>query len=238
VKQLPLWSGEGDPKQPRARAKRGEQSVVARKGAKKAATSAQLELSRRKVSAQSTPAVTMEQRYLQIERAMLAHYRVRVRKWRGSTSGLAWMVLYRDGTVSRLIESPKPRGPMSAAVFLHEIGHHAIGLGRFRPRCLEEYHAWAFSFWQMREQGLLISDRVRKRAADALRYAVDKAVRRGIKEIPDELVVLLMAARDQRLDEVERLLVNSGLEVAMHDAAAGGCPVSSLDQYGEQLDEE
>ena len=66
----------------------------------------------------------------------LGEQAVGVRKWRSSMSGVAWQVTYRDGTVARLIESPRPRGPVSAAIFLHEIGHHAIGLGRFRPRCL------------------------------------------------------------------------------------------------------
>lgn len=122
---------------------------------------------------------------------MLAAHRVRVRKWRSSTSGVAWQVLYRDGTVSRLIESPRPRGPVSAAVFLHEIGHHAIGFNRYRPRCLEEYHAWRFSLEQMAEHGIEITSRVRRRVRDSLQYAIEKAVRRGLRSVPCEVVACI-----------------------------------------------
>ena len=102
-------------------------------------------------------------------------------------SGIAWEVVYHDGRVNRLIESPKPKGPMSAAIFLHEIGHHAIGLGTYRPRCLEEYHAWAFSLAQMEQLGLNVTDAVRKRMHLSLRYAVAKASRRGLRELPPVL---------------------------------------------------
>ncbi|HED53258.1 MAG TPA: hypothetical protein ENJ00_03545 [Phycisphaerales bacterium] len=121
-------------------------------------------------------------------RSMLAEYGVRVRKWRNSTSGVAWQLQARDGTITRLIESPKPKGPVSAAVFLHEIGHHAIGFDRYKPRCLEEYHAWMFSLEQMRRWDISITDRVQKRVHDSLRYAVDKAIRRGLKRLPEELL--------------------------------------------------
>jgi hypothetical protein len=129
----------------------------------------------------------MQDRYDAVVREMLAKYGVRVRRWRSSMSGIAWEVVYHDGRVNRLIESPKPKGPMSAAIFLHEIGHHAIGLGTYRPRCLEEYHAWAFSLSQMEQQGLNVTDAVRKRMHLSLRYAVAKARRRGLRELPPEL---------------------------------------------------
>lgn len=138
----------------------------------------------RKVSAKPTAA---QLRYDRMTKAMLSEYGVRVRKWRSSMSGVAWEVHYADGRTSRLIEAPKPRGPMSAAVFLHEIGHHAIGLGAYKPRCLEEYHAWAWSLAQMERLGLNVTDRVRQRMHDSLRYAVHKARRRGIKSLPAEL---------------------------------------------------
>lgn len=129
----------------------------------------------------------MQARYEQITREMLARYGVRVRKWRGSMSGVAWQVTYQDGSVSRLIEAPRPKGPMSAAVFLHEIGHHAIGFGTYKPRCLEEYYAWKFAVDTMHELGLNVTDRVRERMHDSLHYAIRKAVRRGLKRLPDEL---------------------------------------------------
>lgn len=134
------------------------------------------------------PAGSMQDRYERMTREMLKRYGVRVRKWRTSMSGVAWQVTYQDGSVSRLIEAPRPRGPMSAAIFLHEIGHHAIGFGVYRPRCLEEYHAWRFAIEAMEAEGLNVTDRVHERMRDSLRYAVDKARRRGLKRIPPELV--------------------------------------------------
>lgn len=129
----------------------------------------------------------MERRYAEVTELMLRKYGVRVRKWRSNMSGVAWCVIYRDGSIARLIESPKPKGPMSMAVFLHEIGHHAIGFDVYSPRCLEEYHAWEFSIRAMREHGLNITEQVEKRRRRSLEYAVGKACRRGIKQIPAEL---------------------------------------------------
>jgi hypothetical protein len=129
----------------------------------------------------------MQDRYDRVVKEMLAQYGVRVRRWRSSMSGIAWEVVFHDGRVNRLIEAPRPKGPMSAAVFLHEIGHHAIGFGTFRPRCLEEYHAWAFALEQMDRLGLNITDSVRKRMHESLRYAIGKARRRGLRELPREL---------------------------------------------------
>lgn len=130
----------------------------------------------------------MQAKYDAIVREMLTKYGVKVRKWRTNSSGVAWTITYKDGRVVRLLESPQPKGPMSMAIFLHEIGHHAIGLGAYKPRCLEEYHAWAFSIRTMEERGLNVTDRVRERMNKSLRYAVRKARRRGLKELPVELL--------------------------------------------------
>lgn len=149
--------------------------------------------------ARARPAATtrrngvMAERYERMTKEMLARYDVRVRKWRSSMSGVAWQVTYHDGTVSRLIESPRPKGPVSASIFLHEIGHHAIGLGRYKPRCLEEYHAWMFSLAQMEAHGLNVTESVHKRVRESLQYAVWKATRRGMKRIPAELLPYLDA---------------------------------------------
>ncbi len=129
----------------------------------------------------------MAQRYDEMTRSMLGEYGIRVRKWRSSMSGVAWQVTYQDGTVARLIESPRPRGPMSAAVFLHEVGHHAIGFRTYSPRCLEEYHAWAFALSQMERWDLNITDAVRRRMHASLTYALHKAQRRGLSKVPVEL---------------------------------------------------
>ena len=133
----------------------------------------------------------MQRRYDELVIEMKKTHGVRVVKWRNSTSGCAWEVSYGDGTVRRLIEAPYPRGPMSCAVFLHEIGHHAIGLRTYRPRCLEEFHAWRWALVEMEQRGLNVTEGVRKRRDAALRYAVGKAVRRGLKKLPSELVPYL-----------------------------------------------
>lgn len=128
-----------------------------------------------------------QQQYDQMTRELLAEHGVRVRKWRSSMSGVAWQITYRDGSVSRLIEAPRPRGPMSAAVFCHEIGHHAIGFHRYKPRCLEEFHAWDWSLREMERRGLNVTDRVRQRMHESLHYAIQKASRRGLRSLPREL---------------------------------------------------
>jgi hypothetical protein len=129
----------------------------------------------------------MAARYDEITRQMLERHGIRVRRWRTAMTGIAWEVRYRDGSTARLIEAPKPKGPMSAAVFLHEIGHHVIGFNVYKPRCLEEYHAWAFAIAQMESLGLNITDNVRRRMHLSLRYAIQKAQRRGLRQLPPEL---------------------------------------------------
>jgi hypothetical protein len=133
----------------------------------------------------------MRLRYAELAEEMKQRYGIRVRKWRSNSSGCAWEVHYADGTVSRLVEAPYPRGPMSCAIFLHEIGHHAIGLRRYRPRCLEEYHAWRWALETMRERGFNVTPAVERRMAESLRYAVRKARRRGLKRLPAELAAYL-----------------------------------------------
>lgn len=129
----------------------------------------------------------MQAKYDAVARAMLTQYGIRVRKWRSGMSGIAWYVTYTDGRVQRLIEAPRPKGPMSAAIFLHEVGHHAIGFNTYKPRCLEEFHAWRWSLEAMQANGLNITDGVRLRMHRSLWYAVEKARRRGIRTIPPEL---------------------------------------------------
>jgi hypothetical protein len=153
-------------------------------GHRKAGDQWHQELSHRKPA---KPGASMEERYERVTREMLEAHGVRVRRWRTHMSGIAWQVRYRDGTVKKLIESPRPKGPMSAAIFLHEIGHHAIGFNTYKPRCLEEYHAWRFAIEQMERLGLNVTDGVRRRMHNSLRYAVEKARRRGIREVPGEL---------------------------------------------------
>lgn len=130
---------------------------------------------------------SMAARYEAMTRELLEKHGVRVRKWRSTMSGVAWCVEYRDGRRVRLIEAPRPTGPMSAAVFCHEIGHHAIGFNVYKPRCLEEYHAWAWALREMESRGLNVTEKVRQRMRKSLEYAVAKSLRRGIKSLPAEM---------------------------------------------------
>ncbi len=152
---------------------------------------------RRRVAASSTAVLAlprraggrrgMQEKYDALVEEMKRTHNVRIRKWRKSSSGVAWIIRYRDGREVKLIESPYPRGPMSCAIFLHEIGHHAIGLGVHRPRCLEEYHVWIWALREMRERGFNVTPAVEKRVHDSMKYAVGKAKRRGLRSLPDEL---------------------------------------------------
>lgn len=130
----------------------------------------------------------MKARYDELVLDMKRRHGIRVVRWRSSTSGCAWQVFYKDGTVARLIESPYPRGPMSCAVFLHEVGHHAIGFATYRPRCLEEYHAWRWSLQSMIDLEFNVTEAVRRRRDEALHHAIRKASRRGLKRLPVELI--------------------------------------------------
>ncbi len=129
--------------------------------------------------------------YDRVVEEMKATYGFRVRKWRRSMSGCAWELVYRDGRRQRMLESPYPKSPLSCSIFLHEVGHHAIGLGVVRPRCLEELRAWQWSLAAMEERGLEIDDRVRDRFRRSMEYAVAKAARRGIRSLPEELTAFL-----------------------------------------------
>jgi hypothetical protein len=141
------------------------------------------------VPAPKSKRTPMQARYDALVTEMKQTYGIRVRKWRNSSSGCAWEVKYASGSVARLIEAPYPKGPMSCAIFLHEIGHHAIGFNRYRPRCLEEYHAWRWSLETMHAHGFNVTDAVKKRMSDSLRYAVAKARRRGLRQLPEQLQI-------------------------------------------------
>ncbi|MDI3340936.1 MAG: hypothetical protein QJR03_10440 [Sphaerobacter sp.] len=124
-------------------------------------------------------------RYAAEALALLREYGVRVCHWRSSMSGIAWV-----GNPRRPIEAPHPRSPLSFAVLAHEVGHHA--LGRVRPRWREEYLAWEFALEQMRRRGVPIDRRVRERYAASMRYALAKALRRGLKAVPPELLPFVL----------------------------------------------
>jgi hypothetical protein len=128
-----------------------------------------------------------EQQFDGIVRRMTQRYAVRVKRWRRQMSGCAWSVRYGDGRTVNWIESPLPRTPISLAIFLHEVGHHAIGFNRYRTRCEEEYHVWVWAIDRMRELGIEPDERVARRFEMSMQYAVGKAMRRGIKKLPEQL---------------------------------------------------
>ncbi|HSU66395.1 MAG TPA: hypothetical protein VLJ39_05970 [Tepidisphaeraceae bacterium] len=123
-----------------------------------------------------------------IVRRIRSKHEIRVRRWRRTMSGCAWQVRYEDGRVIRWIESPYPRTPISLAIFLHEVGHHVIGFERYKRRCEEEYHAWTWAIEQMQSLGIEPDAHVLERFQLSMEYAVGKALRRGIKELPDPLL--------------------------------------------------
>jgi hypothetical protein len=118
----------------------------------------------------------------------MARHGIRVRRWRLNMSGCAWQVSHRTGKVDRWIEAPYPKTAISLAVFLHEVGHHAIGFDRFRKRCEEEYHVWLWAMAQMRHLGVEPDAKVLRRFDLSMRYAVGKAIRRGIRNLPSDLM--------------------------------------------------
>jgi hypothetical protein len=132
--------------------------------------------------------------YNHIVELMKQRYDIRVRRWRRAMSGCAWRVYYHDGRVVNWIESPVPRTPISLAIFLHEVVHHAIGFGRFRTRCEEEFHAWQWSIAQMKKLGVEPDERVIRRFDLSMQYAVGKAMRRGLKSLPEQLIQFLPQA--------------------------------------------
>lgn len=109
-------------------------------------------------------------------------------------SGCAWQERYADGRTVRWIEAPYPRSPVSLAIFLHEVGHHVIGFDRYRRRCEEEYHVWHWAIETMRKLGVEPDARVLRRFERSMQYAVEKALRRGVKQLPGELMQFAPAA--------------------------------------------
>lgn len=106
-------------------------------------------------------------------------------------TGIAWI-----GHPERVIEAPHPKSPLSFAVLAHEVGHQAIG--RVRPRWREEQLAWQFALTQMERLGVPITEAVLQRHAGSMRYALAKAIRRGLKEVPTELAWCLGRGSDER----------------------------------------
>lgn len=128
----------------------------------------------------------MEGRYCVQANTLLEMYGVRVCHWRRNMTGIAWI-----GHPDKPIETPHPRSPLSFAILAHEVGHHALGI--IRPRWREEQLAWQFAFQQMEHLGVPVTDAVHDRYAASMRYALSKALRRGLRQIPAELAPFVQA---------------------------------------------
>lgn len=133
----------------------------------------------------------IQAKYDALVEQMKETYGFSIRKWRSSMSGCAWELKDKHGNITRMLESPYPKGPMSCAIFLHEVGHHAIGFHVYKPRCLEEYYAWEWSINAMEANGIRVTENVLKRRDYSLRYALAKALRRRLRKVPAELVQYL-----------------------------------------------
>ncbi len=125
--------------------------------------------------------------YASIVSEMKTRFDLRVKRWRDNMSGCAWRVHHADGRIVNWIEAPVPKTPISLAIFLHEVGHHAIGFDAYPRSCEEEYHVWMWTLREMKRLGVEPDARVRRRVDRSMRYAVDKALRRGMKRLPPGL---------------------------------------------------
>lgn len=124
--------------------------------------------------------------YVQLVRELKHRYKIAIRKWHRHMSGLSYELTYRDGRIKRLISAPRPKSPVSAAIFLHEVGHHAIGFRRYHSRCLEEHYVWQWTFREMESRRIPITPAVMKHFRRSMYHYVKRAHRRA-EHVPAEL---------------------------------------------------
>jgi hypothetical protein len=124
--------------------------------------------------------------YPRLVRELKHHYKISIRKWRAHLSGVSYELTYRDGRIKRLIAAPRPRSPVSAAIFLHEVGHHAIGFRRYASRCLEEHYVWQWTFREMESRGIPITHRVMRHFRRSMYHYVKRSHQRR-EHVPPEL---------------------------------------------------
>jgi hypothetical protein len=117
-------------------------------------------------------------------RELTRHYKISIRRWRHHMSGMAYELTYADGRIKRLISAPRPRSSVSAAIFLHEVGHHAIGFKRYTCRCLEEYYVWHWTFREMRARQIPITERVLRHYRRSMQYYLRRAKPEDVWKLP------------------------------------------------------
>ncbi len=128
----------------------------------------------------------VEGHYGGMVKELRAKYKISIRKWRTDMAGVAYELSYQDGRIKRLIAAPKPRSPVSAAIFLHEVGHHAIGFKRYGQRCLEEEYVWRWTFREMQARQIPVTARVLRHYRRSMHHYVKTALRHG-EQVPGEL---------------------------------------------------
>jgi hypothetical protein len=124
--------------------------------------------------------------YRSLVRELKSRYKISIRKWQPRMSGGAYELKYRDGRIKRLITAPRPRSPVSAAIFLHEVGHHAIGFHRYDLRCLEEYYVWQWAFREMKARHIPVDGRVLRHYQRSMAHYIRMAQIEG-HAVPYEL---------------------------------------------------
>ncbi|MGN6370661.1 MAG: hypothetical protein ACTHN5_20600 [Phycisphaerae bacterium] len=124
--------------------------------------------------------------YEKMVNELKGRYKISIRKWRKHMSGVAYELKYRDGRIKRLITAPRPRSPVSASIFLHEVGHHAVGFHRYSPRCLEEYYVWQWALREMTARGIAVDGAVLRHYRRSMHHYVRMAMQRG-EHVPAEL---------------------------------------------------
>ncbi len=132
-------------------------------------------------------ALSWEVPYRAMVDELKTRYKISVKKWRSHMSGVAYELTYRDGRIKRLIAAPRPRSPVSAAIFLHEVGHHAIGFRRYSPRCQEEYYVWQWVFREMAAREIPANARVLRHYRRSMYHYV-RLARRLEQHVPHDLV--------------------------------------------------
>jgi hypothetical protein len=124
--------------------------------------------------------------YRQLVADVKARYKISIRKWHTRMAGVAYELQFQDGRIKRLIAAPRPRSPVSAAIFLHEVGHHAIGFHRYSQRCLEEYYVWQWALREMTARQIPIDDRVLRHYRRSMQHYIRLAQLHG-HDIPREI---------------------------------------------------
>jgi hypothetical protein len=120
--------------------------------------------------------VSRAEPYEQAAAVLLRESGCTIRSYRSRNTGVAHTDAADWG-----IEVPHPRGPVSFAVFAHEVGHQLLHRNSSRLRWLHEVEAWEYALAQFDRFDLPGVERARVDAALSLRYAAAKTLRRRPK---------------------------------------------------------